>query len=185
MRKKLDKSTNAREVYGPLGLVAVVAVVFAVAFGWSNTVAARSASGFVQNASIGNQFEIQSSQLALEKSQNDDIRQFAQRMIDDHTKAAQDLNSAVASARDPDVPAPDTQLDRKHQNLLDKLNQASGSDFDKQYVKDQVKAHHEAVSLFREYANHGDNPSLKNFASQTLPTLESHQQDIRRINSSI
>jgi len=80
---------------------------------------------------------------------------------------------------------PDTSLDPKHQKMLDKLNAASSATFDRLYVKEQVKAHDEAVSLFKDYSKHGDNDTIKGFASDTLPTLEEHKQNIQQLKSSI
>jgi len=176
---------NTKTILFALGVIAVAIVVLALVFGWSNVAAAKTASGFVRRASVGNEFEIESSQLALQKSQNDMIKQFAQRMIDDHTKAGQDLTAVLASVPVKNTEASEPVLDRKHQNLLDKLGQSSGSDFDKLYVKDQVRAHDDAVNLFKNYAHDGDNEGLKNFASRTLPTLQSHQEEINQINMSL
>lgn len=182
--QKSRRNKNKDNTIG-IPLVVLVMVAAAVIFGsifGDNVADAKTSSDFVRKAMMGNEFEIQSSQIALEKSQNDQIRQFAQRMIEDHAKAGQDLNAILASSPDADA---DIQLDRKHQTLLADLNKASEGDFDKKYVKDQVKAHNEAVDLFKSYAKDGDNQALKDFANRTLPTIQAHQHDIRQMNSSL
>ena len=143
----------------------------------------KSPQRFVQNASIGNQFEIMSSQVALQRSKNKEVTDFAQQMIDDHTHAADQLKTVVSGAGS-NLPQPTDKLDAKHQDMLDKLNAASDQDFDKLYIDDQVSAHNEAVSLFDSYAQHGSNDALKNFAATTLPTLQQHQQHVQQIKAS-
>lgn len=149
--------------------------------GSANAMGTKSATDFARKAAVGNEFEIESSNLALQKSQDENIRHFAQQMVGDHGKAGDDLATTVANAN---MEKPDATLDRKHQKMLDKLNAASGTEFDHAYIKAQVKAHDEAVSLFKDYAKHGSNDDLKNFASSTLPTLNEHKQKIDAMKSS-
>jgi putative membrane protein len=79
------------------------------------------------------------------------------------------LNSMVQTGK-VEASVPST-LDSSHQKMLDKL---SGSDFNKQYKRDQVSAHKDAVSLFLRYAKGGDDAALKDWAGKTLPHLEQH-----------
>jgi putative membrane protein len=140
---------------------------------------------FVKNARIGGAFEIASSKLALEKTQNPDIRAFAERMVSDHTKADEQLNQTVSNENVMvDQPSSADKLDKKHQGLLDKLRAANGTQFDRLYVQMQQQAHNEAVKLFSKYSKGGDNAALKNFAAETLPTLEDHQKHINGMNVS-
>jgi putative membrane protein len=166
---------------GMFVLIGFTGLCFAMALGSANAMGTHSAADFVKKASVGNEFEVESSQLALQKSQDENIRHFAQQMIDDHGKAGEDLATATSQAN---MEAPDSSLDKKHQKMLDKLNADSGTDFNKDYIKAQVKAHNEAVSLFKDYSKHGDNDSIKSFASTTLPTLQEHKQAIDQLNSS-
>jgi putative membrane protein len=134
---------------------------------------------FIHTAGIANTFEIQSSQLALQKSSNADVKQFAQQMIDDHTKAGAKL---AGITKDDKMPAPPTQLDAKHKKIMGSLQEKSGASFDSAYIQAQTKAHHEAVNLFSKYGKSGENPDLKKFASTTLPTLQSHLQHVERLS---
>jgi len=139
-----------------------------------------STKDFVTEATIGNLFEIQSSQLALEKGDTQ-AKAFAQHMISDHQKAATAMKAAVEKAK-VDVPVP-TALDSAHQSMLDKLKGLQGADFAKQYDSDQVSAHKEAVSLFERYAKGGDNATLKSFASDTLPEFQDHLKMAENLKS--
>lgn len=116
-------------------------------------------------------FEIQSSQLALQKSQNADIKAFAQKMIDDHTKADDDLKAAAQSQGGITL---EDQLDADAQENLQKLQSASGVDFDSLYVELQTQGHINAVGLFAGFAQNGPDGALKDFATKTLPTLKDH-----------
>lgn len=142
----------------------------------------KRSQNFVANAAVGNQFEISSSQLALQDSQDPTIRQFAQQMIDDHKQIGDQMGAAL---RAPDVGMmpPDNALDKKHQHMLDVLAKKSGANFDKKYVSEQVDAHKEAVGLFKKYASRGDNDTLKGFAAQNLPMIQEHLAQIKQIRA--
>jgi len=143
----------------------------------ASATAKTDASDFVNNAAKGNMFEIQSSQLALQKSQEARIRDFAQKMVHDHTQAGDKMKAAT---KDQTVP---TSLDQEHAQMLQQLQQASGSGFNRSYVQMQFDGHQKTVALFEQYAENGDHAQLKEFAQQTLPTLREHFQmitDIRK-----
>jgi putative membrane protein len=65
-------------------------------------------------------------------------------------------------------------MDSTHKKMINKLNSLSGAEFQKEYFDDQVSAHKDAVSLFQRYGNGGDNQKLRDWASETLPTLQHH-----------
>jgi putative membrane protein len=131
---------------------------------------------FVTKAGIGGKFEVDSSQMALQKAQSAEVKQFAQRMIADHTKAGNELKQTLQT----NGIAPPDQLDAKHQATMSKLQKAqAGAQFERAYVEAQVASHNEAVALFRRYSKSGDHPQLKEFATKTLPTLEDHQKHVK------
>src|SRR3954469_10715810 len=136
-----------------------------------------SATEFVNKAAYSNMLEIQSSQLALNKTQDKRLRDFAQRMIQDHTQAADKLKAA---AQNQTVP---TTLDQEHAGMLQKLQQAQGDDFSRQYAQMQLDGHQKAVALFESYAQNGDHAQLKQFAQQTVPALREHLQQITQIRN--
>ncbi len=137
----------------------------------------KATTDFVKKAAVANQFEIDSSKLALEKSQDADIKTFAQKMVDDHTKAGESFTAAVTEGK-VDAALVPAKLDAKHQKELDKLSKADAKDFDKDYLKAQKDAHKDAIALFKGYSEKGDNEALKTFATNTLPTLEGHQTEL-------
>lgn len=126
---------------------------------------------FVQKVANANEFEIQSSQLALDKSKNDELRRFAQQMIDDHTKIGDGLKAALQQAN---LPQPSNQLSEQDQASLTKLKNEKEAAFDRTYVADQIKGHVQAVNLVGAYAKTGSNPVLKELADKTLPVLKEH-----------
>jgi len=125
---------------------------------------------FAQMAAISNLFEIESSRLALEKSQLDEVRQFAQRMIEDHTKASEELQIAADADGVTDVPQT---LDARHQALMSELEQAAANEFDSHYIEIQGTAHLETVTLFESYST--QEGALADFAEKSLPTLQAHR----------
>ena len=133
------------------------------------------AADFVNQAANSGMFEVQSSELALNKSQDARIREFAQHMVQDHTQAGEKLKAAAQS-----MPVP-TSLDQEHAAMLQQLQQASGNDFNRNYTQMQFAGHQKAVALFDSYAQNGDDPQLKQFAQQTAPTLHNHLQQITQI----
>ncbi|HEY1095695.1 MAG TPA: DUF4142 domain-containing protein [Alphaproteobacteria bacterium] len=143
-----------------------------------------TAAEFAQKAAIGGQFEISSSQLAVEKSQNDDVKKFAQQIIADHTQASNTLKATLpASSVKPDVVT--EALDKAHQDKLDTLRQASAEDFDEDYIDIQEDAHEDTINLFKDYAKNGTDKALQTYAKNTLPTLEEHLKHARALDEKI
>ncbi|MBV9266014.1 MAG: DUF4142 domain-containing protein [Acidobacteriaceae bacterium] len=125
---------------------------------------------FATGAAQGGMAEVQLGQLAVQKADNADVKAFGQHMVDDHTKANDELKG-VAEKEGLTLPA---SLNAKDQALMSKLQNLSGGAFDKAYIKAMVKDHEEDVKEFQKEANNGKDPQLKDFASKTLPTLQSH-----------
>ena len=141
-----------------------------------------SAQDFVNQAAVANMFEIQSSKLVLGKLKggkrgkggNDAVRDFAQRMIKDHTQAGKQLQATLKQAKLKITPP--KKLDAAHRQLMQQLKSDKSGQVAGDYANMQLQAHQEAVALFRNYAQNGDNAQLKQFAQQTLPTLQEHLQ---------
>ena len=130
-----------------------------------------STQDFVTQAAVGDMFEIQSSELALQRA-DEPTKAFATQMIAAHKKTTEELKSLLASANI-NVTPPAT-LDNAHKEKLDALGKLQGKEFTEQYQEDQVDAHEDAVSLFERYADGGENPALKQWAGKTLPELKHH-----------
>ena len=125
---------------------------------------------YMQMAASGDLFEIQSSQLALQMSQNAAIRQFAQTLITDHTQLS---NTMMAAARSAGLTPPPPALLPQHQQMLDQLRM-SGATFDATYKNLQIAAHQEALTLHQNYASGGDNAALRTVAAQAAPVIQGH-----------
>ena len=133
---------------------------------------------FVMNAGLGGMAEVEMGKLAVQKASDDRVKQFGQKMIDDHSQANEDLK-AMASAEKIDIPV---SLDSKHQATIDRLNKLSGTAFDHAYVREMVRDHNEEVKEFQKEAQNGQDSAVRAFASKTLPTLQEHQRMILDIS---
>lgn len=125
----------------------------------------------VQKAAISNMAEIKLGQLALQKSQDADVRQFAERMVKDHTASLAKLKAA-ATKENVTVP---TALDADHQKKEQELAALSGAAFDEAYGEQMEKAHHKTLALL-ENAEKSDKVGapLREYAASTLPTVKTH-----------
>jgi putative membrane protein len=130
---------------------------------------------FVKESALGGMAEVEMGKLATQKASSDAVKQFGQRMVDDHSKANQQLKQAAAKSN---IEVPGS-LDSKHQSHIDKLAKLSGPEFDKAYLKDQVKDHEHDVDKFKEEAQYGSDPNVKQFAMATLPTLQEHLSAVK------
>ena len=133
---------------------------------------------FANMAASSDLFEIGSSELAVEKSKNAEVKAFAQQMITDHTDASQKLATA---AQADGVTAP-TMMNEKHAAELDKLKDASDADFDSAYIAAQVVGHEEALNLMTAFATGGEAAALKAHAQQTAPVIQMHYDHIKKID---
>jgi putative membrane protein len=126
---------------------------------------------FVQKAAQDGMTEVELGKLAQQKSQNEQIRTFADRMVKDHSKANTEL-MGIASRKQLDAPK---SLDSEHQSMVSELSSKSGSAFDTAYAEHMAKAHAKAVALFTDATKSSD-ADLASFAKKTLPTLEQHKK---------
>ena len=142
------------------------------AVGGFSSATTTAATGFVTAAAISDMYEIAAAKLARDRSTNPDVKTFAARMIHDHTASSDKLQGLLSGGGINATPPGD--LDERRKGLLNNLQAASPAGFDKVYVDQQVAAHQEASTLFKAYADHGDNTALKYFAAKTEPTIEDH-----------
>ena len=135
---------------------------------------------FVQGALQGGMAEVALGKLALEKSSNEDVKKFAQRMVDDHTKLGEDMKPA-AEQLGVAMPAG---LSKKDQALEAKLQGLSGAQFDKAYVKAMVKDHQKDLQEFQHEAQAAATPAVKEAAQKGAPIIQSHLEQIQQIAKS-
>ncbi len=157
-----------------LGGLAVVCCGSALA--QSSTFSAKDKM-FLKNSAEGSMTEIKLSQVALQKSSNDDVKQFAQKMIDDHTKLISDMKPYADQAG----VTPPTTLKPAHQALEKKLSALNGDTFDKQYIAAMVKDHKQDLMEFKAEESSTANPDLKNTVSQGEQVVQQHYDMINQI----
>lgn len=145
--------------------------------GSSGSKLSASDEHFVKKAAEGGMAEVELGQLAQQKAESSDVKQFAQRMVDDHSKANDQLKQL---AQQNGVTLP-TSLSAKDQADKDRLSKLSGEQFDKAYMHHMVMDHKKDVAEFKKESTSAQDPSVKSFASQTLPTLQSHLQEAQRV----
>jgi putative membrane protein len=126
---------------------------------------------FVKAAMQDGMAQVALGKLALQKSSNNDVKQFAQKMVQDHEQANQQLES-IAKSKGLSVP---NKLDARYEAMVKSLSAKSGASFDRAYAQHMAKGHAMAVALF-ESASKSSDPELAAFAQKTLPTLQEHEQ---------
>lgn len=133
---------------------------------------------FAKDAAVGAMMDVELGKLAAQKASRDDIKQFGQKMVEDHTKANDQLKQLAGKEN---ISLPDS-LDSRHQSRVDKLSKLSGEDFDKAFVKDQLKDQQAQVRQFTDESQNGTDPNVKAFASNMLPTLQQHVELAKNLN---
>lgn len=137
-----------------------------------------SPQDFMEAAAASNMTEIEASRLALQKSQNAEIKKFAQMMVTDHTKAGNELK-ALAGTKKMTMPADVT----ANKDTIDDLRETAAASFDAAYVEAMVDGHEDTVAAFQEQADKSADAEVKAFAAKTLPTLKMHLEMIRAIQA--
>jgi putative membrane protein len=143
--------------------------------------AAEGVDGFARDAAIGGMAEVELGRLAVEKATNPGVKKFGQRMIDDHSKANEDLRKA---AREQGIGLP-TQIDSRHKAQIDELSKLSGYAFDKAYMHDMVEDHEKDVAEFEKIVKEPGKTAVQDFAAKVLPTLEDHLKMARQVSQDL
>jgi putative membrane protein len=139
----------------------------------------ESPASFVKKAAQDGMTEVELGKVAAAKSSNADVKQFAQRMVQDHGKANNEL-AGIAKAKNLEIP---TQLDSEHQGMVKALSAKAGSAFDADYATHMAADHDKAIALFQAASRSSDS-ELAGFAKKTLPTLQEHKQMADSLSSS-
>ncbi|MDK3024140.1 DUF4142 domain-containing protein [Cupriavidus taiwanensis] len=137
---------------------------------------------FMNKAAQAGQMEIEASKLAETKAASATVKRFAGQMLQDHRAAAEDLKrlANTKGVQLPTTPGPDDQ------KKLEALGALQGASFDKQYASEVgVKAHNDAVALFRKAASDARDSDVRDFAKKTLQTLEHHLESARKMASEV
>lgn len=147
------------------------------------TLGANTVGGYVPNAAEGDMYEIMAADIALERSQNAEVKALATMIKTDHTAASNTMKTLLPQAA-PDVALP-TKLDERRQGMLDNLRSASAENFDRTWVDQQIAAHNEALTLHRGFSDNTDAPQLAQHARAVTPKIEAHLRQAESIKAAM
>lgn len=182
-RSQKTAIANARRPGGHDAVAWWIAGLLAIGFAFTSTIAhgqtlqAPAASGpstadYVRQSAMTDLFGITSSRVALEKSQNPEVRDFAQQMMSDHGRSTADLKQALKDGKV--MMTVPTSLDPQREQDIKSLQEKPANQFDQAYLQGQIQGHRNALDVQRAYAQSGDNPALRQFASQATPLVQDH-----------
>jgi len=136
---------------------------------------------FAVDAANGGMAEVALGKLALTKTANAKVKEFANMMVNDHGKANEEL---MALAKSKNITLPAT-VSADKQKEADDLGKKMGADFDKAYVDAMVDGHKKTIALFEDESKNAKDPDLKAFVDKTLPTIKMHLEHIEGIKASM
>jgi putative membrane protein len=138
-------------------------------------------SVFVKMTAMGGRAEVELGNIALANSTNTAVKDFANMMITDHTKANNEL---MAIAKNKNIILPDS-LDAEHKAKGDSIRNLTGSAFDRAYAAMMVADHQKTLNLMQTEASGGLDANLKDFATKTTPVIQMHLEHAQRLQASI
>jgi putative membrane protein len=138
-------------------------------------------STFMKTLAQGGLAEVEAGKMATEKANDPAVKQFAQQMVEDHTKNNDELK---ALAQKSGVTLPTT-TGHQLQSQQSKLENANGVTFDAAYVKDQVQDHQKTVQLLEQEIRSGHDPAVRQFAQETLPVVQHHLDMAKQLQSKL
>ena len=136
---------------------------------------------FIGAAAMDGLAEVELGRLASQNASSPDVKRFAQRMVDDHAKAADELKG-LASQKDVALA---TKLDDEHRAVQQKLAKLQGAAFDQAYMAHMATAHLKAVALFQEEAKTGKDADVKAWAAKMFPAIQEHLKIASSLNATI
>lgn len=136
---------------------------------------------FAVEAADAGLLEVQLGTMALTKAASPEVKQFAQKVVDEHTKANNELK-ALAEKKNIALP---TTMGDAHKRKFENLQEKTGPEFDKEYMDLIVKDHKEDIREFEEQAEDGSDPEIKEWASRKLPTLRQHLEEAERVHDAV
>jgi putative membrane protein len=149
--------------------------------GERRAIAANNDETFLRGAAEGSMLEVKLGQVAEQRAQSEEVKKFARRMVEDHTKAIDELKAIGARER---INLP-TNINHQHSLRYKALEKLSGAEFDRAYARDMVQDHQQDINEFKHGAATAQKPELKDFAQKTLPTLESHLQEAKEMMAQV
>lgn len=137
--------------------------------------------GFPQKAYSGGMMEVQLGKLAQQKASSEKVKQFGERMINDHSNANKELKDIALKNN---ITLPDKMLD-ENKDAYDDLNKFNGAEFDRQYIDKMVADHKKVISDFEDAAKNSDNIDIRQWAKNTLPAIRQHLKMAEQISKGL
>jgi len=156
-----------------------VAAVLAMAPAFAQKMGNDDAAAMKQLAQ-DNLNEIAAGKMAASKAQSPDVKQFAQKMVDDHTKMLSDLKS-LAQRKDVNLPDNAGVKEMAQGKLMERKG---GADFDREYMQHMVKDHEKALDAAKNTAAKAKDPEFKAAVQQASGKIQEHLQMAQRISKS-
>lgn len=161
--------------------VALLSTALGAGGAWAQELA-KADQKLLSDLAIANMAEVEHARTALQKTRNERVRQFAQQMVDDHTKGLEEVRK-VAAARNVALPS---ELDARHKAMASRLDKLSGERFDRAYMEQAgVAAHKEAHQLVTKAASSARDSEVKALASRLQPTIHQHMNSAEQLHAAI
>lgn len=141
----------------------------------------EKASDFVVKAADAGMAEVELGKLAAQRATKPEVKKFAQTMVDDHTRANDELK-ALAQQQNIVIPS---SISEENQDKMNRLQEKQGDEFDKEYMDMMVKDHEKVVDMFEKQAENGDVPEVSEWASNKVPALRHHLEMARTTEDAI
>ena len=138
-------------------------------------------TNFLADAIRGNVAEVKLGQLAAERGESQQVREYGDMLKKDHTKS---LERASSLANEIGVPAA-SELTAQQRKQFESLQKLSGEEFDTTFLSQMVSEHQTTIAKFSAQAQSGSDPEVMAFAQETLPTLQAHLQHAQSIQSAL
>jgi putative membrane protein len=145
----------------------------------ADTAIGNDARDFAKEAATGGMMEVELGNIAKKNSATQQVKDFGQMMVDDHTKINNQLKD-ITSVKNIDIP---TMVTTDQQKDIDKLSKETGSDFDKDYVSMMIDDHKKDIDAFKKAGDKITDPDIKSFIANALPTLQKHLDAIQSIKN--
>ncbi|MBV4359317.1 DUF4142 domain-containing protein [Pinibacter aurantiacus] len=137
----------------------------------------KSVSDFAVKATSGGIMEVELGKIAAQKAVNPRVKAFGQMMVDDHSKANDDLKSRAAMEN---ITLPSNMSDDQ-QKMVDNVNKKTGKDFDKEYMDMMLNGHKDVLDMFQKASADLSDSTIKEFATNTIPAIQKHLDSARAI----
>ena len=164
----------ASSVAAKLGVALVMGLLIAVPRANAATAVSTADQDFILAAAQGGMTEVKLGELAIQKGMRDDVKEFAQMMVKDHTAINDDLKALAAQKG---VALPDN-LDAKHQGMVDKMTALTGSEFDNAYIAEMIKGHKADAKAFKGESAATQDTGIKSFLDKSIPVVEAHLKHV-------